>query len=751
MAQPQRIPKLGYPCLAKSGNTITLVGLEHVSSGGKSTDPSQNSTSYTIQSYTFPAVKDLTNRTPLKFTPTANIKPHLVQPLTDSRMICSFDDVSGTFLYIFNENIYLENAKNPTFAKADPITGWKPELPLAQAIWPNKSVSGQFQWLGLTGGVWTTMDISSTIGISAPTAAAVPMDIPTAGVFSVIHEVPGSFLVIYNQNSTTAAARFNLGDSASTPVALATADIGYIRFPVIANAQDANNDYFFGSDIQGKLSFTAAAIVNATQPTIRMTSTRTFPGDSLGEVPQFFDYGAATFIENGKALVYGGQSNASSNAWNFGLSAVTTNAGTNFASYSIFPIDETSSSGTFTTMTPPPKEPPKVETGLSTAAIIGIVVGAIALIMLVGLFTIFHIRNKKLKARAREQEGLDMAVREMHAKGGSAYAQPGFASTHSLLASDANTPRGQNSVSTEQPVENLTLRVPIVRYDGRDVMQSVPHAPIGAVVLSQYRLGQTAVDTKMVVIQLGENVDTAESVTLKWVRDEIVWQREAAMLNHIVNPAKIISLHQTMIIPAALEWRHILVLDAHDTTLDYKLSTHEHRILDRPDQRAVAKALLSGLVWCHEKDVVHLSICTGSLVYNEEGCWVLWSFGGSRFLNEAVGPRQGSLIGQENGTVERNLAPELLNARRDQRLDSTLATKAMDAWAAGCVLFEILTGQPLFRTEEAADQAATGQFNAWKDRLREIQDPNEKKVVEGLLVLDPNQRLSLNQAESLFV
>ncbi|KAF9362116.1 cyclin-dependent kinase 5 [Mortierella sp. AD094] len=743
MAQSQGIPKLGYPCMAAGSGSVSLVGLEYVASGDN-----KNAT-YTIQSYTLPT-KNLPNVTPLTFTPTTAVTVP-IKPLSNSRMLCSFDETSGTLLYIFNENVYL-NANAPKNSIAAAVTNsWDPTRASApQVVWPNSNAAGQFQWLGLIGGNWTTVSISAASGVSTPSPAAVPKDIPSTGVYSIFRESTGSFLVIYNQNSnTTTAARFNLSDAASTPVTLASTDIGYIHFPTVASAGDSASDYFFGSD--SLHTFTASTNVNSS--TIRMISTRYLPGDKDGPVPQFFDYGAAAMVSNGKALVYGGLTNPTNNTWDFSMSMVATNAGNNFSNYTIFPADKTTSSGSFAIMTPLPPAPPVENKGLPTAAIIGIAIGAVALIMLVGLFAVFHSRNKKLKARAREQEGLDMAVRDMHAKGagGMAAYQPGFASTHSLLASEANTARGQNSVSTEQPVENLTLRVPIVRYDGRDVAQSVPHAPLGAVVLSQYRLGQTAVNSKMVVIQLGENVDTAESVTLKWVRDEIVWQREAAMLNHIVNPAKIISLHQTMIIPAALEWRHILVLDAHESTLDFMLSTHQHRILNRPDQLAVAKALLSGLVWCHEKDVVHLSICTGSLVLNEEGNWVLWSFGGARFLNEAVGPRQGSLIGQENGTVERNLAPELLSARRDHKLDTTLATTAMDVWAVGCVLFEVLTGQALFRTEEAADQASTGRFSAWKDRLLEIQDPKERKVVEGLLVLDPNYRLSLNQAEALFV
>ncbi|KAG0216417.1 hypothetical protein BGX28_002887 [Mortierella sp. GBA30] len=740
------IPKLGYPCMTASDDTISLVGLQYAASAGK------NETTYVLQSYTMPLDKKLTGNSTITFTPTTHSKAYNVRPLATSRMICAVDKASNTFAYIFNDQVYIENAQTPTLAAAEPLTKWDPSRGLQpQVLYPRGTGPGQFQWLGLNGKNWTQYNIDAVSGVSEPMAAAVPADIPSTGVFSITHEANSTFLVIYNKDSATAAARFALGASSSTPIGLGTDDLGNIGFSSIAHAQDGNNDYYFGSD--SRVTYTVA--IDNTARLLSKISTRPMPSDERGSVPHIYDYGAATMFDTAHALVYGGLSNTSSNAWSFGMTTVTTNAGYLYNNYSIFAGDKGPNTGVFSIYTPPTTPPQDTNSkGLSTPAIIGIAVGAVALLMIVGLLAVFHRRNKKIEEQVRQQEGLDLAVRDLHAKGGEGMGnyQPRFASTHSLLDSEANmASRGPTSISTERPVENLTLRVPIVRYDGRDVAQSVPHAPLGAVVLSQYRLGQTAVNAKMVVIMLGENVDTAESVTLKWVRDEIVWQREAAMLNHIVNPAKIISLHQTMIIPAALEWRHILVLDAHESTLDFMLSSHPHRLLNRPDQVAVAKALLSGLVWCHEKDVVHLSICTGSLVLNEEGHWVLWSFGGARFLNEAVGPRQGSLIGQENGAVERNLAPELLNAKREKQLDTTLSTTAMDAWAAGCVLFEVLTGQPLFRTEDAADQAATGRFNAWKDRLVDIADARERQVVEGLLVLDPNLRMTLIQAESLFV
>ncbi|KAF9363716.1 negative regulator of the PHO system [Mortierella sp. NVP85] len=737
-------PQLGYPCLTHSTSIISLVGLQYAPSDAKEGEAG----TYTIQSYTAPITKNLTS---IAFTATPSPKPRTVQPSATSRMICAQDPATGTLLYIFNENVYIEDPKT---SAAEPIAKWNAARNIVpQVAWAKNEGQGQFQWLGLNNGNWTTIDIDATNGVSAPTPASVPADVPSTGIYSVIREQPGSFLVIYNKSSITTAARFNLGDGASKAVDLD--GLGSLSFFSMPKAQDAGKDYFFGSAFKNdNKPFTFTASVETNQSKIALVSTRDVPRDDRGPVPQVYDYGAATMFELNRGLIYGGQVDAKNNTWSFGMATILTSVPDiiNFHSYNIIAPDGTP--GAFAAAAYPPKNSDDDSKGLSTPAIIGIAVGAVALLMLIVLFAIFHRRNKKIEKRMKDQEGLDMAVRDLQSKSsaGMAAYQPRFASTHSLLDSETNTTaRGQSSPSTERPAENLTLRVPIVRYDGRDVAQSVPHALLGSVVLSQYRLGQMAVNSKMVVIQLGENVDTAESVTLKWVRDEIVWQREAAMLNHIVNPSKIISLHQTMIIPGALEWRHILVLDAHESTLDFMLSTHAQRLLDRSDQRAVAKALLSGLAWCHEKDVIHLAICTGSLVLNEEGQWVLWSFGAARFLNEAVGPRQGSLIGQENGTVERNLSPELLNARRENRLDSTLSTPAMDAWAAGCVLFEILTGQALFRTEEAADQAATGKFNAWRDRLVEITDADERKIVEGLLVMDPTARLSLTKAVTQFV
>ncbi|KAG0336174.1 Mitogen-activated protein kinase [Podila humilis] len=735
MARPI-LPKLGYPCLAASSDTIALVGLGFSSpatSGAENKDVTYPIHSYSLRKTTISSTSPNTTTTFARNN-AANTAAQ-VNVLQDSRMICAMDD-SNTLVYIYNDKVYIENENNPALSSSKPFNGWNTARGLSpQVVYPT-GTPGHFQWLGISNGTWVQHEIDAT-GVSLSAPAQVPANLPTTGVTMIIHEAGNSFLVMYSSASVVEGARFQLGpNSSSTIISPNNTGVNALDFASMAHVQSTNSDYFLGS----ASGYTVVAKTGLATNTVWLSSTREPPRDKDGPVAKAYPYATAALYDTHKALIYGGLSDRVSNSWNFDMASVTFDAGVNMDLYNTFPIN--GDAGAFSIFTPPPAAV-EDKKGLTTPAIIGIAVGAAALLIIAILIVIFQRRNKQIKAHDK----ISMSVRDMHTKGGAT------ASTHSLIeGSEATgTPRDQTSVSTERPVENLTLRVPIMRYDGRDVARSVPNAGLGAVVLSQYRLGSTNISTPMVVIQLGENVDTAESVTLKWVRDEIVWQREAAMLNHIVNPAKIISLHQTMIIPAALEWRHILVLDAHDSTLDIRLTQIPGRVLPHHEQAQIIKAVISGLVWCHSKDVVHLSICTGSMVLNENDEWVIWSFGGARFLNEAVGARQGTMIGHEPGAVERNMAPELFAARHAGRLEATLSTTAMDAWSAGCVLFEVLTGQPLFRTEEAADQASTGRFNAWKDRLADIRDPQYKRVVEGLLVLDPNYRLTLAQAEAILV
>jgi hypothetical protein len=151
MAQPpppSSVPALGYPCIAATGEDVaSLVGLQF--------DATTKNSSYVLQSYTFP-----TNRNNITFTPSAHQNPIQVQPRVGSRMICAADKASGSFLYIFNENVYIESG-NPALATATPISTWSPARSGAPQVAWATGTSGEFQWLGLNEGNWTMFDISA--------------------------------------------------------------------------------------------------------------------------------------------------------------------------------------------------------------------------------------------------------------------------------------------------------------------------------------------------------------------------------------------------------------------------------------------------------------------------------------------------------------------------------------------------------------------------------------------------------------
>jgi len=160
MAQ-SNIPKLGYPCLASTDASVFLVGLQYA--------PSASNNTYALQSYSVSNDRHLASVN-VTFAPLST--PRVATPLANSRMVCAVDNVSGTFLYIFNENVYLDNALTPALATPQPIGTWDATLALnAQVAWPVQGQPGQFQWLGLNGGNWTTMTISAAGGVSPPIPA----------------------------------------------------------------------------------------------------------------------------------------------------------------------------------------------------------------------------------------------------------------------------------------------------------------------------------------------------------------------------------------------------------------------------------------------------------------------------------------------------------------------------------------------------------------------------------------------------
>jgi serine/threonine protein kinase len=98
-----------------------------------------------------------------------------------------------------------------------------------------------------------------------------------------------------------------------------------------------------------------------------------------------------------------------------------------------------------------------------------------------------------------------------------------------------------------------------------------------------------------------------------------------------------------------------------------------------PEIISVAKQMLSGLAYLHERSIVHQDIKPQNILFDKDGCTVkLADLGVSHILD-----RTRPTLSANCGTI-RYMSPE--------QLDGILTCK-IDIWAVGCVILEMITGE----------------------------------------------------------
>nr|XP_057923931.1 cyclin-dependent kinase-like 2 isoform X2 [Doryrhamphus excisus] len=103
--------------------------------------------------------------------------------------------------------------------------------------------------------------------------------------------------------------------------------------------------------------------------------------------------------------------------------------------------------------------------------------------------------------------------------------------------------------------------------------------------------------------------------------------------------------------------------------------------------------VLRGVAFCHQQNVIHRDIKPENVLISGEGVVKLCDFGLARTVASPTGG--GSYTDYVATRWYR--APELL-------VGDTKYSKPVDVWAAGCLLVEMLTGQPLFPGDSDLDQ-----------------------------------------------
>jgi len=108
--------------------------------------------------------------------------------------------------------------------------------------------------------------------------------------------------------------------------------------------------------------------------------------------------------------------------------------------------------------------------------------------------------------------------------------------------------------------------------------------------------------------------------------------------------------------------------------------------------------LLKSIDWCHSNDVIHRDIKPENLLIGLDNTLKLCDFGFARTM-----PQRGAALTDYVATRWYR-APELLLAWEQHGQAYTHYGQAVDMWAIGCIMGELVDGQPLFPGESEIDQ-----------------------------------------------
>jgi serine/threonine protein kinase len=207
---------------------------------------------------------------------------------------------------------------------------------------------------------------------------------------------------------------------------------------------------------------------------------------------------------------------------------------------------------------------------------------------------------------------------------------------------------------------------------------------------------------------------TGDIVVVKLMSDS---SREVAVLSEIDHP-NIVKLKGRAKSGIVLEW---CPYSLRDVVKSARLLQFQVVVM--------ARQLLAGLACMHSRGVVHCDIKPANILCTRHNHIKITDFGIAHTAGTFIrNPRLGTPGFQAPETLGTNLT----------------VTPAIDIWAAGCVIFELMTGTPLFdpRTTTAARAIATIRDSAWAAQV----GPEWASLLERMLAPEPAERLSAEEA-----
>ncbi|KAG0289555.1 hypothetical protein BGZ98_003796, partial [Dissophora globulifera] len=319
-------------------------------------------------------------------------------------------------------------------------------------------------------------------------------------------------------------------------------------------------------------------------------------------------------------------------------------------------------------------------------------------------------------------------------------AAAGAATIVTGVASHLQT-KGQVILQQAQPTiqkTQITLKLSIIRYERSDAAQATPSAKPGTIMFSQVEMLGSAPDINIPGSAFSHVRDSSKVTgqedglpspvvpgpsgaatsteseprerSLRWMKNEFQWKREAGMLQHLRSDQYIAELFTLYSLPTFAEYRFVSVMGPFTRTLESYIkecrgetTSQQGAVgpltprgpLSLMELKTMTDSITSALRWCHERHVVHLNLTPASIFLQEfysepdghggyrasvyssnrnrppgasagsdgeapriEQQWKLWNFGNARFVGEAV---------DLNMDMTAYTAPEILLAARRHR------------------------------------------------------------------------------------
>ncbi|KAG0339953.1 hypothetical protein BG004_006604, partial [Podila humilis] len=258
----------------------------------------------------------------------------------------------------------------------------------------------------------------------------------------------------------------------------------------------------------------------------------------------------------------------------------------------------------------------------------------------------------------------------------------------------------------------ITLKLSIIRYERSDAAQATPLAKPGTLMFSQVEMIEAAPEINIPGSAFshvrdsskvtGQEDDLPSPVvpgprgaatsseseprerSLRWMKNEFQWKREAGMLQHLRSDLYIAELFTLYSLPSFAEYRFVSVMGPFSRTLETYIK--ERRGIQTaqpssvmlanpqgpftlPELKNLTDSISSALKWCHDHHVVHLNLTPSSIflqeLYSEpdgqggyrtsvyssysnksfgadnaspdiEHRWKIWNFNQARFVGESV-------------------------------------------------------------------------------------------------------------------